>query len=462
MHIDQETRSTRHEAEPRQKQAAPFPRVVIVGAGFGRLQAARALSKVSVQVIVIDRNNHHLFQPLLYQVATGILSPAEICSPIRHILHKHTQTEVVMAEVTGIDVEAQQVLMHDRSIPFEYLILATGADNNYAGHDAWKQYAPGMKSVVEARTIRSQLLLAFEAAEQETNPERRAALLTFVLVGGGSTGVEMAGAIAELARKTFASEFRHIDPALARIVLIEGEPRILSTFPASLATAAHHRLRRMGVEIRTGNHVSAIDEEGGVVAGERIPARTVIWTAGVKASPAGAWLGTEVDRRGHVKVASDLTVPGHPNIFVLGDTATLTQNGKALPGVAQVAIQQGEYAAAVIAARVAGKEHKRPFHYRNKGTLATIGRSYAVADLGLIRLAGFPPWLTWAFVHLLYLIGFRNRYVTLFQWAWSYLTFERGACLVSFEDEEALRSRGNSYGLVTRSSQRSERTEELD
>ena len=352
--------------------------------------------------------------------------------------------------------------MHDRSIPFEYLILATGADNNYAGHDAWKQYAPGMKSVVEARTIRSQLLLAFEAAEQETNPERRAALLTFVLVGGGATGVEMAGAIAELARKTFASEFRHIDPALARIVLIEGEAHILATFPASLARAAHRKLRRVGVEIRTGNHVSAIDEEGVAVAGERIPARTVIWTAGVKASPAGAWLGTEVDRRGHVKVASDLTVPGYPNIFVLGDTATLTQNGKALPGVAQVAIQQGEYAAAVIAARVAGKEHKRPFHYRNKGTLATIGRSYAIADLGLIRLAGFPAWLIWALVHLLFLIGFRNRYVTLFQWAWSYLTFERGACLVSFEDEEVLRSRGNSYGLVTRSSQRSERTEELD
>jgi NADH dehydrogenase len=320
------------------------------------LYAARALGKVPVQVTVIDRNNHHLFQPLLYQVATGMLSPAEVCSPIRHILRKQPHTEVVMAEVTGINVEAQQVLMHDRAVPYEYLIVATGADNNYAGHEAWNQYAPGMKSVVEASTIRRQLLLAFEAAEQETNPERRGALLTFVLVGGGSTGVEMAGAIAELAHKSFASEFRHIDPALARIVLIEGEPRILSTFPASLALKAHHKLSRMGVEIRTGNHVTAIDEEGVVVAGERILAKTVIWTAGVKASPAGAWLGTEVDRRGHVKVASDLTVPGHPNIFVLGDTATLTQNGKPLPGVAQVAIQQGEYAAAVIAARVAGTE----------------------------------------------------------------------------------------------------------
>jgi NADH:ubiquinone reductase (H+-translocating) len=446
MHIDQETRSTRHEAEPRQKQAAPLPHVVIVGAGFGGLQAARALGKAPVQLTVIDRNNHHLFQPLLYQVATGMLSPAEICSPLRHILRKHTQTEVVMAEVTGIDVEAQQVLMHDRPIPYDYVILATGADNNYAGHDTWKQYAPGMKSVVEARTIRSQLLLAFEAAERESNPERRAALLTFVLVGGGSTGVEMAGAIAELARKTFASEFRHIDPALARIVLIEGEPRILSTFPASLARQAHHHLSRMGVEIRTGNHVSAIDEEGVVVAGERIPAKTVIWTAGVKASPAGAWLGAEVDRRGHVKVASDLKLPGHPNLFVLGDTATLTQNGKPLPGLAQVAIQQGEYAAAVIAARVAGKEHKQPFHYRNKGTLATIGRSYAIADLGLLRLAGLLAWLIWVVVHLLFLIGFRNRYVTLFQWAWSYLTFERGACLVSYEDEEALLSEARHAG----------------
>jgi NADH:ubiquinone reductase (H+-translocating) len=446
MHMDQDTQSTRHEVEPTQKQAAPPPRVVIVGAGFGGLQAARALGKVPVQLTVIDRNNHHLFQPLLYQVATGILSAADICSPIRHILRKHTQTEVVMAEVTGIDVETQQVLMHDRTIFYEYLILATGADKNYAGHDTWKQYAPRMKSIVEARTIRSTLLLAFEAAERETNSERRVALLTFVLVGGGTTGVEMAGAIAELAHKSFASEFRQIDPALARIALIEGEPRILSTFPASLARAAHRKLNRMGVEIRTGNHVTTIDEEGVVVAGERIPARTVIWTAGVKASPAGAWLGAEVDRRGHVKVASDLTVPGHPNIFVLGDTATLNQSGRSLPGVAQVAIQQGQYAAAVIAARVGGKEHKHPFHYRNKGTLATIGRSYAIADLGLIRLAGFLAWLIWVVVHLLFLIGFRNRYVTLFQWAWSYLTFERGACLVSYEDEEALRSRATRTG----------------
>lgn len=446
MHKVNNTRSTRHAAKPRQKQAVPLPRVVIVGAGFGGLQAARALGKIPVQVTVIDRNNHHLFQPLLYQIATGILSPAEVCSPIRHILRKQTQTEVVMAEVTGIDVEARQVLMHDGPIPYDYLILATGAESNYIGHDDWKQYAPGMKSVVEATAIRSTLLLAFEAAEQETNPERRAALLTFVLVGGGSTGVEMAGAIAELARKTFASEFHHIDPTFARIVLIEGEPRILSTFPASLSRGARRKLSRMGVEIRTGNHVTVIDEEGVIVAGERIPARTVIWTAGVKASSAGAWLGTEVDHRGHVKVTRNLTVPEHPNIFVIGDTATLNQNGKPLPGVARVAIQQGQYAAAVIAARVAGKEHKQLFHYRNKGTLATIGRSYAVADLGFIRLAGLPAWLIWAGVHLLFLIGFRNRYVTLFQWAWSYFTFERGACLVSYEDEETLRSRASRAG----------------
>ena len=443
MHLIHDTQSTGHEDEPKQ-QAAPLPHVVIVGAGFGGLQAARALGRMPVQVTVIDRNNHHLFQPLLYQVATAILSPADICSPIRHILRGQTQTEVVMAEVTGIDVETQQVLIHDRSIPYDYVILATGADNNYVGHESWKQYAPGMKSVVEATTIRSQLLLAFEAAERETNPERRAALLTFVLVGGGATAVELAGAIAVLTRKSFKSEFRHIDPALARIVLIEGEPRILSTFPASLARAAHHQLSRMGVEIRTGNHVTAIDEEGVIVAGERILARTVIWTAGVKASPAGAWLGAEVDRRGHVKVASDLTVPGRPNIFVIGDTATLNQNGKPLPGVAQVAIQQGQYVAAVIAARVAGKKHRQPFHYWNKGTLATIGRSYAIADFGPIRLAGWLAWLIWAVVHLLFLIGFRNRYVTLFQWAWNYLTFECPARLVSYEEEEALRSRGKS------------------
>ena len=412
--------------------------VVIVGAGFGGLQAARALREAPVRVTVIDRNNHHLFQLLLYWVATAGLSPADICAPIRHVLRKHKNTEVLMEEVTGINVAEQRVLMDSRAIAYDYLILATGARDNYFGHDTWQQAAPGMKTVVEALEIRRKILLAFEAAETETDPERIQELLTFVLVGAGPTGVEMAGAIAEVARKTLSSEFRHIDPTLARILIIEDGPRILATFPESLARKSQRKLARLGVEVRTGAAVSEIDEHGVMVAGERITAGTIIWTAGVKASPAGQWLSTEVDRAGRVKIARDLTVPGHANIFVIGDTAALNQDGKPLPGVAQVAIQQGRYATGVIADRVAGKDHTEPFHYRDKRNLATIGRSYAIADIGGFRLAGFLGWLLWLGVHLLFLIGFRNRYVTLFQWAWTYFTFERGARLLTFEDKKRL------------------------
>ena len=414
---------------------AVMPRVVIVGAGFGGLQAARALSNAPVHVTVIDRQNHHLFQPLLYWVATAGLSPADISSPIRGILRKQKNAEVLLAEVTGVDLQQQRVLMGDRALPYDYLVLATGAHDNYFGHPEWERYAPGLKSVVDATSIRRKILLAFEAAELENDPEKVKKLLTFVLVGAGPTGVEMAGAIAELAHKALAPDFRHIDTTLTRIVLLEAAPRILGAFPESLARKTQKKLARMGVEVRTNAPVSEIDEHGVVVAGERIPTKTIIWTAGVSASSAGKWLDAEVDRAGRVKVASDLSVPGHPNVFVIGDTASATQDGKPLPGVAPVAMQGGRYVASVIAHQVMGKQPDKPFHYRDKGNLATVGRSYAIVDAGKIRLTGFIAWVIWLVVHIYYLIGFRNRLVALFQWAWTYRTYSRSARLITFENE---------------------------
>jgi NADH dehydrogenase len=417
------------------KLPAVMPRVVIVGAGFGGLRAAMALRNAPVHVAVIDRQNHHLFQPLLYWVATAGLSPADICSPIRGILRKQKNTEVLMEEVTGVDVQEQRVLMGDRSVPYDYLVLATGAHDNYFGHPEWEHYAPGLKSIVDATSIRRKILLAFEAAEIETDAEKVKELLTFVLVGAGPTGVEMAGAIAELAHKALASDFRHIDTRMTRIILIEAAPRILAAFPESLARKTEKKLVSMGVEVRTGIPVSELDERGVVVDGERINAGTIIWGAGVSASPAGKWLGAEVDRAGRVKVSSDLSVPGHPNVFVIGDTASAMQNGKALPGVAQVAMQGGRYVASVITRRVEGKELNTPFHYRDKGNLATVGRSYAIVDIGKIRLTGFFAWLMWLAVHIYFLVGFRNRLVAIFQWAWTYFTYARGARLITFENE---------------------------
>src|SRR5579885_3519150 len=311
------------EKSEEQLPTATPPRVVIVGAGFGGLQAAKALRNAPVQVTVIDRQNHHLFQPLLYWVATAGLSPADISSPIRSILKRQKNTEVLMAEVTGVDLEHQRVIMQDRSIPYDYLILATGAKDNYCGHPEWEQYSPGLKSITEATSIRRQILLSFEAAEMETDPEKVRELLTFVLVGAGPTGVELAGAIAELAHKALASDFRHIDTKLTRIILLEAAPRILAAFPESLAKKAHKELNRLGVEIRTSSPVKQIDAEGVLIDGLRIRSKTVIWTAGVAASPAGKWLGAEMDRGGRVKVNADLTLPGHPNVFVIGDTAAL-------------------------------------------------------------------------------------------------------------------------------------------
>ncbi len=408
-----------------------LPKVVIIGGGFGGLRAARALRHVPVALTVIDRNNHHLFQPLLYQVATAGLSPADIAAPIRHVLRKQRNATVLMAEVTGIDLERQQVVTQDGTIPFDYLVVATGAKHSYFGHDEWEPYAPGLKSIVDATSIRRKVLTAFERAERETDPERIQALLTFVLVGAGPTGVEMAGAIAELAHRALAQDFKHIDPRSTRVVLVEALPRILPAFDERLASKALQALHRLGVEVRTNAPVEHIDAEGAIVAGKRLYTNNVIWTAGVAASPAGKWLHAETDRAGRVKIENDLSLPGHTNVFVIGDVSSLQQDGKPLPGVAPVAMQEGEYAGAIIARRVSGKAAVPPFHYINKGNLATIGRSQGIAQLGWMRVSGFVAWLLWLVVHIFFLIGFRNRVLVMFQWAWAYFTYQRGARLIT-------------------------------
>jgi NADH dehydrogenase len=407
------------------------PRVVIVGAGFGGLQAARALRNAPVQITVIDRRNHHLFQPLLYQVATADLSPADISMPIRAALRRQRNTEVLLGEVTGVDVEGHRVLMGDQSVSYDYLVLATGAQESYFGHDDWAQFAPGLKSNTDATAIRREILLAFEAAEIETNPEKRQALLTFAIVGAGPTGVELAGAIAGLARKSIVRDFRHIDSSTARIVLVEAAPRLLATFPESLARKAQQELEHLGVEVKTGAAVEEVDADGVMIGSERVAAKTIIWAAGVKASPAGKWLCADMDRAGRVIVERDLTVSGHPEIFVIGDTASVTEKTRPLPGVAPVAMQQGRFVARVIRRRVAGIKERIPFHYRDKGNLATVGRSFAIADLGFIKLSGFMAWAAWLVVHIFYLIGFRNRMLVMIQWAWAYLTYQRGARLIT-------------------------------
>ncbi|HEX6477949.1 MAG TPA: NAD(P)/FAD-dependent oxidoreductase, partial [Ktedonobacteraceae bacterium] len=406
------------------------PRVVIVGAGFGGLRAAKALAKAPVHVTVIDRDNYHLFQPMLYEVATAGLTPDDISSPIREILKHQLNTEVLMAEVTGIDVEGQRVLMGDESAPFDYLIVATGATNNYFGHDEWRQFASGLKTMQDAIQIRDIILAAFEDAEREADLEKRRKDLRFVLVGGGPTGVELAGAMADLVHKSMSGSFRHIRPSSARIILVEGESRIMPSFPASLTRKASAKLRQMGVEIRTGVHVKAIDEHGVMIGDEHLAVENVIWTAGVKASPAGQWLNAPVDHDGRVKVEHDLSVPGHPNIFVIGDTAVVTQNGKRLPGVAPVALQEASYVASVIADRVVSKAHPQPFHYHNRGTLAVIGRAYGVVNIGRIRFTGLLAWFVWLLVHIYFLIGFRNRLLVLIQYAWIYLTSQKGSRII--------------------------------
>jgi NADH dehydrogenase len=412
-----------------------LPRVVIVGGGFGGLAAAKALRRAPVEVILIDRTNHHLFQPLLYQVATAVLSPGQIGTPIRGILGKQRNTTVILGEVTGVNKEQRYIVASSadrRDVPlrYDYLILATGASHSYFGHDEFAPFAPGLKTLGDAEAVRNRILQAFELAEAEEDPGRHRDLLTFVLVGAGPTGVELAGALAGLVRTTFRSEFRRIDPLSARIVLIDLAPRVLGTFAEGLSGAAQRRLERQGVEVRLGRTADQVDADGVIVAGERIASKTVIWTAGVAPSPAGKWLGVETDRAGRVKIQPDLSVPAHPEIFVVGDTASLQQDGKPLPGVAQVAIQQGRYAGKLIGGRVSGKPAPRPFRYFDKGNMAVVGKGFAVLQSAGVRISGFVAWLAWAAVHLQFLATSSLRVTVFLQWVWTYLTSQRGSRLI--------------------------------
>jgi NADH dehydrogenase len=408
-----------------------IPRVVIVGGGFGGLEAAKKLVCENVHLTVIDRTNYHLFQPLLYQVATAALSPADIAAPIRAVLQKCKNAEVMLAEVQSVDVNTRVVHTGDLNVQYDYLILATGARHSYFGHPEWERLAPGLKSLEDAVEIRRRILLAFEYAEKISDPAARAAAITFVIIGGGPTGVEMAGAIAEIARHTLARDFRHIDPSSARVVLIEGESQVLATFPEDLRTSAMKQLQDLGVEIRTGVRATDLTEAGLRVGDEFIPCRVKIWAAGNTASFVGKSLGVPVDRVGRVIVQDDLTIPGHPEVQVIGDLANFTgKDGKSLPGVSPVAMQQGRHAARNIMNMIEGRKPQR-FWYFDKGSMATIGRNKAVADLRLLHLSGLPAWVAWLFVHTLFLVGFRNRVVVLFQWAWAYFTFNKGARLIT-------------------------------
>ena len=409
----------------------PPPHVIIVGAGFGGLEAAKLLTKEPVRMTVIDRTNHHLFQPLLYEVATAALSPADIAAPIRGILGRCKNTEVILAEVKSVNVAAKTVNLGDQEISYDYLILATGSRHSYFGHDEWERLAPGLKSLEDAVEIRRRLLLAFEYAEKITDEAAKAAAMTFVIIGGGPTGVEMAGAIAEIARYTLDKDFKHIDPSSARVVLVEGDERIISGFPADLSAKAMAQLKELGVEVRTGIHAKNLTEAGLEVGEEFIPCRLKIWAAGNVASFVGKTLGVPVDKAGRVIVNEDLTIPGHPEVQVIGDLASFThQGGKPLPGVSPVAMQQGRHAARNILAIMDSRKPQR-FRYWDKGSMATIGRNKAVADLNFIHLSGKPAWLVWLFVHIIFLVGFRNRIAVLMQWAWAYVTFNKGARLIT-------------------------------
>jgi NADH dehydrogenase len=414
------------------------PRVVIIGAGFGGLEAAKKLCGEVVQVTMVDRTNYHLFQPLLYQVATAALSPADIAAPVRAILSKCKNLEVILAEVESIDVNAKKVKMFDGDLDYDYLIVATGARHSYFGHPEWERLAPGLKSLEDAVEIRRRILLAFEYAEKISDEAARKAAMTFVIIGGGPTGVEMAGAITEIARYTLAKDFRHIDPSQARVILVEGEPRVLAAFPEDLQISAMKQLVDLGVEVRTGIHATNLSEQGLQVGDEFIPCRVKIWAAGNNASFVGHSLGAPVDRVGRVVVNKDLTIPDHPEVQVIGDLANFShQTGEPLPGVSPVAMQQGRHAAHNILAMIDGWKPQR-FWYFDKGSMATIGRNKAVADLKLVHLSGIPAWLAWLFIHVIFLVGFRNRIAVLFQWAWAYFSFNKGARLITrnFQSEQ--------------------------
>lgn len=407
------------------------PRIVIIGGGFGGLAAAKALAHAPAEVVLIDRQNHHLFQPLLYQVATAALSPADIAWPIRRILRHQSNAQVLMAEVTGIDIERKQVLMGTRAEPYDYLVLAIGATHAYFGHDDWAPYAPGLKQIIDATDIRRRILMAFERAEKESEPSAREKLLTIVIVGGGPTGVEMAGAISELTRKALAADFRRIDPRKTRVVLIETGRKLLPSFPEPLSGYAKQALENLGVEVRVGAPVTHCGADGVRLGDERIDAVTIIWAAGVTASPAADWLRVTKDRVGRVVVGPRLEVGDRDGAFVIGDAA-LVENpqGQALPGIAPVAKQQGVYVGKLIAARIQGKPDPKPFHYRNAGQLATIGRHTAVVDMGMLRIRGRLAWWFWGLVHIYFLINLRSRLTVAIQWLWYYVTFDRGARLI--------------------------------
>jgi len=412
------------------------PHVVILGGGFGGLAAAKALRRAPVRITLVDRRNHHLFQPLLYQVATAGLAPGDIAASIRQVFRRQKNVTVAMAEATGIDVAAKRVEIRAAErgrivLDYDFLVVATGVAQSYFGHDEFAAHAPALKTVEDAIAMRGAVLGAFEKAELALRPEERADLKTFVLVGAGPTGVEMAGALAELSRATLVEDFRRIDPRRSRIVLLEAGPRVLPTFHEKLAGKVLRRLEGMGVEVRCGRPVELVDERGVVVGGERIEAGVVLWTAGVRPTAPAAWLGASTDRAGRVKVGPDLSLPGHPEVFVVGDVSTREQDGRPLPGVAQVAIQGGKYVGRAIAARLAGRAAPPAFRYFDKGNLAVVGRNYAVLERGSIRIAGLFAWLAWAFVHIQFLALFNNKLLVFAQWIWSYFTFERGSRLIT-------------------------------
>lgn len=416
---------------------AALPHVVIVGGGFGGLWATRALASAAVRITLIDRHNHHLFQPLLYQVATAGLSAPDIAAPLRHILRKQKNVEVRLADVVSIAPHDKQVVLADGSmLAFDHLLLATGATHAYFGHDEWAEHAPGLKTLDDALRLRRHLLLAFERAEAETDPAKRAAWLSFAVVGGGPTGVELAGTLAEIARHTLKNEFRRIDPSQARVRLVEAGPRVLASFPEALSEKARLQLEKLGVEVATGTPVSHIDGEGYRLGEHFVPAKTVVWAAGVAASPLARSLGVPLDRAGRVPVQPDLSVPGYPDIFVAGDLASLSTDGRPVPGVAPAAKQMGDHVAKVLRARLSGGPSPPPFRYRDYGNLATIGRMAAVVDFGRLKFSGLLAWWFWLTAHVFFLIGFRNRLVVLLNWFWAYWSYQRGARIILGRDDD--------------------------
>lgn len=407
------------------------PRVMILGAGFAGINAAKALESAPLQVTVVDRKNHHTFQPLLYQVALAVLSPAEIASPIRNVLRRASNMEVLLGEVVGFDLQKRLVRIDGLELAYDYLVVAAGATHAYFGHSEWEPYAPGLKTIEDALEIRRRVLTAFETAEREAIADGSCPQLTFVVIGAGPTGVELAGAIADISKHYMEHDFRAIDPAKARIILLEGGPRVLPAYPEDLSESAEKQLTDMGIEVRTNAMVTSVEAEAVSLGKERIPANVILWGAGVLASPLGKMLGAPVDRAGRVMVMPDLTVPGHPEVFVAGDLASVKMpNGRLVPGLAPAAIQMGKFVARQIQRSLHGKP-RETFHYLDKGTLATIGRSRAVADLGKLHFSGYLAWLAWLFIHLFFLIGFRNRFLVMAEWAWAYITYNSGARLIT-------------------------------